>query len=292
MILEVIPKALYSLPNLRPLLFDGHSSVLHKTLNRSLLQKEKYISTALIVYIVRGRQIIETPDQSRTTVPENHMLFLPKDLYLVSDYVPDDGGKFEAILFFLDDRIIEKYLRSSAPDYHHNTSDARSLFTTPANTQILSFIDSLKRVYGDYHESHALLEIKLLELLHLLAIQDRSHSFLNALTHFSKPVGKRDIRSFMEEYYTRNLKLDDYAQLTGRSLSTFIREFKQTYNTTPNQWIIEKRLERARELLTGKNLSVTEAALEVGYDNVSYFIRAFKKKYGVTPKQEQGLGIA
>lgn len=292
MILEVIPKALYSLPNLRPLLFDGHSSVLHKTLSRSLLQKEKYISTALIVYIVRGRQIIENPDHSRTTVPENHILFLPKDLYLVSDYVPDDGGKFEAILFFLDDRIIEKYLRSSAPDYHHTTAEARSLFTTPANTQVLSFIDSLKRVYGDYHESHALLEIKLLELLHLLAIQDRSHSFLNALTHFSKPGGKRDIRSFMEEYYTRNLKLDDYAQLTGRSLSTFIRDFKQTYNTTPNQWIIEKRLEKARELLTGRNLSVTEAALEVGYDNVSYFIRAFKKKYGVTPKQEQGLGIA
>lgn len=292
MILEVIPKALYSLPNLRPLLFDGHSSVLHKTLNRSLLQKEKYITTALIVYIVRGRQIIENPDYSRTTVPENHMLFLPKDLYLVSDYVPDDGGKFEAILFFLDDRIIEKYLQSSAPDYYHTTSEARSLFTTPANTQILSFIDSLKRVYSDYHESHALLEIKLLELLHLLAIQDRSHSFLNALTNFSKPGGKRDIRSFMEEYYTRNLKLDDYAQLTGRSLSTFIRDFKQTYNTTPNQWIIEKRLEKARELLTGRNLSVTEAALEVGYDNVSYFIRAFKKKYGVTPKQEQSLGIA
>lgn len=292
MILEVIPKALYPLPNLRPLLFDGHSSVLHKTLSRSLLQKEKYISTALIVYIVRGRQIIENPDHSRTTVPENHMLFLPKDLYLVSDYVPDDGGKFEAILFFLDDRIIEKYLRSSVPDYHPTTPDARSLFTTPANTQILSFIDSLKRVYGDYHESHALLEIKLLELLHLLAIKDRSHSFLNALTNFSKPGGKRDIHSFMEEYYTRNLKLDDYAQLTGRSLSTFIRDFKQTYNTTPNQWIIEKRLEKARQLLTDTNLSVTEAALEVGYDNVSYFIRAFKKKYGVTPKQEQSLGIA
>lgn len=293
MILEVIPKALYSRPNLKTLLFDGHGSVLHKTLRRSLLKKEMYLTTAAIVYIVRGKQIIENADGSETTVPENHLLFLPKDLYLVSDYVPDNGGGFEAILFFLNDGIIEKYLHSSShqaepiPD-----SGARPLFTAPANRQILGFIDALKQVYGDYRESQPLLELKLLELLHLLGIQDNRCRFLSALTHYGRPEGKRDIREFMEKYYTRNLRLEDYAQLTGRSLSTFMRDFKRTYHTTPNQWIIEKRLEKARWLLTTRNLSVTDAALEVGYDNVSYFIRAFKKKYGVTPKQEQELGIA
>ncbi|WP_036132228.1 helix-turn-helix domain-containing protein [Marinobacter nitratireducens] len=293
MILEIIPKALYSRPNISPLLIDGRSSVLHKTLGGDLVGKEIYISTPLIVYILKGKQIIERSDLAATTIPENHLLFLPKDLYLVSDYVRDGWGEFEAILFFLDERVIEKYLQSSAAHYDQPIrSSTQVLFTTPATPQILRFIDALKQVYGDGHQSHDLLELKLLELLHLLAIQDGKRSFLTALTKFNKPNGKRDIRSFMEKHYTSNLKLEDYAQLTGRSLSTFIRDFKQAYKATPNQWIIEKRLEKARELLTAKNLSVREVASEVGYDNVSYFIRAFKKKYGVTPKQEQSLGIA
>lgn len=292
MILEMIPKALYSRPSIKRLLFDGHSSVMHKALHHNLLGKEIYISTPLIVYILRGRQIIERSDLPATIIPENHLLFLPKDLYLVSDYVHDKEGIFEATLFFLDQRIIDKYLQSSAAEHQHPITTDKPLFTTPANTQIYNFMDSLKRTYPVPQEHHPLLELKLLELLHLLAIQDHKRSFLAALTDSSQPGRKRDIRSFMEENVTKNLNLEDYAQLTGRSLSTFIRDFKRAYNTTPNQWIIEKRLEKARELLKERNLTVTDIASEVGYENTSYFIRAFRKKYGITPKQAQSLGIA
>jgi len=266
---------------------NGNSSILHKILNESLLKKEIYITSALIVYVIRGKQIISNSNGVNTVVNQNEMLFLPKDLYLVSDYVTENGV-FEAILFFYDDDLIEKYIAHSAQAIIDNPSkNQTSLYTTPANQQILNFIDSLQQVYLNTENINALLEIKLLELLHLIAIQDKAHYFFRALSNFSKPTNKRNIGDFMEEYYSRNLKIEDYALLTGRSTSTFIRDFKKNYNTTPNRWIVDRRLEKAKKMLsTQEEISVTETALEVGYGNVSHFIKAYKSKYGVTPKKE------
>ena len=83
----------------------------------------------------------------------------------------------------------------------------------------------------------------------------------------------------------KNLKVADYALLTGRSVSTFMREFKKLYQTTPNQWLIERRLEKAHHLLTHTDMNVTDVAVEVGYDNVSHFIKAYKIRHRQTPKQ-------
>ncbi|WP_223670527.1 helix-turn-helix domain-containing protein [Kangiella shandongensis] len=89
----------------------------------------------------------------------------------------------------------------------------------------------------------------------------------------------------MESNYLGNLKVSDYAALTGRSLSTFTREFKRLYGTSPNKWLIQKRLEKSSELLEKTSMSVTEVAMEVGYENVSHFIKAYKRLFDTTPKR-------
>lgn len=95
----------------------------------------------------------------------------------------------------------------------------------------------------------------------------------------------RNIQLFMEENFDKPLTVEDYAYLTGRSESTFRREFKERYGTSPRQWLISKRLEKAKQLLQTSNMSVTEISLEIGYENISHFIKEFKKQYGFTPKQ-------
>lgn len=157
-------------------------------------------------------------------------------------------------------------------------------YTLHANEQIQRYIDSLNYVYKGAQGSDALLELKLLELLHLIAIQDKSLRFLREL--FGDGNRKRRlITDFMEQYYSHKLKIEDYALLTGRSVSTFIRDFKRSYSTTPNRWITEKKIDIAHQLLTDKNYSVTDAATEVGYENTSHFIKVYKQRYGVTPKK-------
>ena len=91
----------------------------------------------------------------------------------------------------------------------------------------------------------------------------------------------------MLQHFEKPLDIADYAYLTGRSISTFQRDFKSKFASSPKQWLIEKRLQKAAQLLKQTSASVTEIALKVGYDNVSHFIKAFNKKYGNSPKQYQ-----
>lgn len=297
MALEVIPQSLYALKNLQPILSDGRSSILQKTLHESLINMGKFVSTSLIVYIQRGRQIIRDHEGQDNVIEEDHLIFLPKDVYFVSDFVASHGA-FEAMLFFIDDKLIDKYLRTCpvpSPEAGGRAGQAvpdRGTCVLPASKQIKRYISSLGEVYDGMANTAALLELKLLELLHLIAIQDQSLGFIRALSNDKHRVERRPITDFMEAYFGYNLKIEDYAVLTGRSVSTFMRDFKKAYNTTPNQWMIDRKVDIAHRLLVEQNVSVTHAALEAGYENVSHFIRAYKRKFGVTPKKAKDTGDA
>ena len=89
----------------------------------------------------------------------------------------------------------------------------------------------------------------------------------------------------MSQYALSNLTVTDLAALSGRSVTSFNRDFKKTYSTTPKRWLLDQRLEYANTLLEQTDQTVTDIALQIGYENVSHFIKAFKDKYGATPKQ-------
>jgi AraC-like DNA-binding protein len=66
--------------------------------------------------------------------------------------------------------------------------------------------------------------------------------------------------------------------------SKFRKLFKRSTGKSPNQYHINLRLDKAKELLSTTNLNVTEVAYQLGFDSVFYFSRLFKKKNGVSPK--------
>ena len=65
----------------------------------------------------------------------------------------------------------------------------------------------------------------------------------------------------------------------------FIRTFKQTYGITPNQFIINKRLEKAMHLLESTNLPIKDIAVSTGFANSYYFSRTFRMKTTITPSE-------
>lgn len=159
--------------------------------------------------------------------------------------------------------------------------------TLATEPQIQNYIQALIHVYGTTGSNQELVEIKLLELLQLIKSQSNGSDFLSFILSLPRNREKRRIKPFMLNNYLKNLKIEDYALLTGRSLSSFIRDFKRLYDTTPHQWLIQKRLEKAYELLTTTKLNVTETAFEVGYENLSHFIKAYKKQFGCTPSEQK-----
>jgi AraC-like DNA-binding protein len=83
----------------------------------------------------------------------------------------------------------------------------------------------------------------------------------------------------------KRMTVSDVAEEVGMSISNFSQRFKSVTDKTPKSYLKELKLSQAKQLLG--QLSVTDTAMEVGYDNISHFIRLFKEEYGLTPKQYQ-----
>lgn len=94
-----------------------------------------------------------------------------------------------------------------------------------------------------------------------------------------------DLEAIMLQNFKYNIKLVDFAKLSGRSLSSFKRDFYKQFKTTPSKWLKQKRLEHARVELVHSDMNVNEIAIESGFQNSSHFIKSFKEKYGTTPHQ-------
>lgn len=95
------------------------------------------------------------------------------------------------------------------------------------------------------------------------------------------------------EYINRNyirpdMRLTDAASSCGCSDAHFRRLFQRVFGETPLQYLTRLRIQRAKELLVGGELTVTQTALESGYGDVYYFCRAFKRETGRTPGEYGG----
>ncbi len=91
---------------------------------------------------------------------------------------------------------------------------------------------------------------------------------------------------YMEEHFQDgNLSCADLAKHCGISYSYFKRLFLLRFNLTPVQYIQEKRLRHACDLLVTGRYTVTEVAERTGFENVYYFSRVFKQKIGVPPSE-------
>ncbi len=88
---------------------------------------------------------------------------------------------------------------------------------------------------------------------------------------------------FVEAHLGRNIGLLDLAGVAGYSPDHFARLFKQAFGLTPYQYVLERRVERAKSLLRGHTHSIAEVAMLCGFANQAHFNTAFKSRTGVTP---------
>lgn len=106
-------------------------------------------------------------------------------------------------------------------------------------------------------------------------------SWLNQLNQVKYP----SLAEIMQNNFTYNLNLTEYAKLACKSVPTFKREFKKIFNDTPAKWVLKKRIAFATELLEISSLTVAEIGIECGFENQTHFSRVFKEKMGVSPSQ-------
>jgi len=122
--------------------------------------------------------------------------------------------------------------------------------------------------------------LKITEAISILRTIDQSVDSI--LANFDDPY-KVDLIGFMEKNYMFNMPIEKFGYLTGRSLTTFKRDFKKAFNLTPQRWLTQKRLELAHFQISEKKRKPQEVCYETGFENLSHFSYAFKKQFGYAP---------
>ncbi|MEQ6118176.1 helix-turn-helix domain-containing protein [Reichenbachiella sp. MALMAid0571] len=125
-----------------------------------------------------------------------------------------------------------------------------------------------------------LASLKIAEAISILRVIDPEID--GTLSNFDDPH-KVDLISFMEKNYMFNMPIEKFGYLTGRSLTTFKRDFKKAFNITPQRWLTQKRLELAHYQLAEQRRKPMEVCFETGFENLSHFSFAFKKQFGYAP---------
>lgn len=100
-------------------------------------------------------------------------------------------------------------------------------------------------------------------------------------------VHLRRARDLADRHYAEPLDLDSLAGAAGVSKYHFLRAFTATYGKTPAQYLAERRIERAQDLLRATNLTVTEVCMLVGYSSLGSFSSRFRELVGVSPSEYQ-----
>lgn len=90
---------------------------------------------------------------------------------------------------------------------------------------------------------------------------------------------------YINKNLSRRIFINDLEELTDLSARTIQYLFKQKFNCSPKQYVLQKRLDRARALLLERSKSVTSIATELGFSNLGNFSAMYKRLYGELPSE-------
>ena len=175
---------------------------------------------------------------------------------------------------------------------HTNSPDLKSAkFTFDINKTAVAapIIVELKEAVQAYHEKDkgykiviraALLKIiGLLIKNNLLTIQEDDHQ------KDTRVLLAKKIMTYIHENYQNKITIHDLANTVSMSKSYFCKFFKQMFGTTAVEYINRYRVEKACDFIKSNNESISNIALDVGFDNFSYFTKKFKDIKKITPSQ-------
>lgn len=242
----------------------------------------------VLVYIYSGE--LEINERGKITrLRKGDCAFIRKDFSVQMTKQARGGEQFQAVFLM----FTTKFLRDFYKRLDRNTlpreaeRDKISLYKLPANRpDIVSLFQSMTPYFDSgIQPVDELLQLKMIEGIYVLLRTGKS--LYASVFDFADPW-KIDIQEFMECNYMNDLSMEEMANYTGRSLSTFKRDFKKFSDLSPQKWLIRRRLEAAREEIRRGARKVSDVCFDVGFKNLSHFSKLYKAAYGVPPTAETG----
>jgi AraC-like DNA-binding protein len=215
------------------------------------------------------------------SIEGGEMLLIGKNQLGTLRKTPIADGNYETIVISLQDDLLRKIALEEKLEADRKYVGPPNI-VIPGNDFLQGYFHSIvpyaRRSGAAMTDEMGILKVKEGVRLLLLALPE----LRNFLFDFSDPY-KIDLEKFMLTNYQFNVPVEKFAQVTGRSLAAFKRDFQKTFGSAPRQWLLEKRLEAAKYLIQDKHQKPSAIYLDLGFESLSHFSRSFKKRFGMPP---------
>lgn len=236
----------------------------------------------MLIWFISGETRIVRPEATYTFGPGDIFLIPRNQLATILNY-PKDGKPHKTVVMHLSTACLRTYYAHM--DIKPKPSAAQKVHTFKDHPLLQSCLASLLPYFEMDELPKDIAALKITEAITILRTIDNEVD--NVLADLEEP-GKIDLAGYMERNFMFNMPLEKFGYLTGRSLTTFKRDFQKAFNTTPQRWLTRRRLELAHLRLAG-NGRPSDVCYETGFENLSHFSFAFKKHFGYAPTALPGL---
>ena len=162
----------------------------------------------------------------------------------------------------------------------------KMMLSDPA--RLIAVMEEMLRSFrGEEFGYQLVLTADLLKVLSLVAEEKKNENQSREFSYYSDQINKFTLH--LLNHYHEKINLDAVARTLGISSTHLRKVFKSIEQKTPQEYLIDLRIEKAKEYIAEGKYSMTEISSMVGYDDIHYFSRIFKKREKLSPTEYLAL---
>ncbi len=235
--------------------------------------KGRMLNDYYLVFITKGGGIFETEKHSAIVVQEGSCFFLYPGVW--HRYKPDPNTGWEEFWMGFNGYYPKRLMKSGF------FNKKNPIVHTGLNRDLLqafqALLETVRKATPGYLQAISACALQILSLVYNAVVYKEENAD-DALQYISKA------KFLLQEALDRDINMTQIAKLLTVSYSKFRKDFKQATGLSPNQYHLDLRLTKAKELLSATNIPIGEIADQTGFDTLFYFSRIFKKKYHLSPR--------
>ncbi len=240
---------------------------------------------ACFLYVLQGEFQYQV-DTEQINIPANYSLLLNCITSGKQLRNPEPSSTCEIVIVTFYPDILKKIYDRELPTLLHAP---KNIISKKSNEKINNDFLIQKYIEGllFYFENPSLINedilvLKLKEIILLLSQTQNAEAVQIILSQLFSPT-TYTFKQVIEANLFSQLTIEQLAEQNNLSVSSFKREFAKLYNDSPANYIKNKKLEKAAQLLRVSDQRITDIAFDCGFNDLANFTKSFSDKYNVTP---------
>lgn len=254
--------------------------------NSKAIEKMPLVYNQGVIFMLQGEKCVHT-ETDKITYNKNNFLVITVPMPLECRPLPKKNETMYAMTMDIEiptlNQLINKMEDKKTLSRLGKCDKAKGLFVASVNEEIQSALERLLSCLQNPLDAEILGPNIIRELVYNI-LKKKEAIPLYALAMKNTNISKIELAlREVHKSYANQFDVDSLAKSVNMSVSSFHHTFKNVTSSSPIQYLKKVRLSKAREFLIETNVSVNEAARNVGYESVSQFNREFKRYFGMTP---------